>query len=206
MDREPRPLAEVDLPEEVRRALAPGEIAYFHAQPIRHANGIGVWMIMGLGGIFLFASVGGLVETLEKLQEAGARVLGVGALLLAIGFVAFSLLLLAWPLLSFRRMRRTHVVVTDRCVVELVRRGRAKAPRVRSWSLAECTDASVARRRGASATLVLKERVRERRTDGQTIYEWEALHGLPRADEALAVLVALRADPRNSAGDVAEGG
>jgi len=38
------------------------------------------------------------------------------------------------------------------------------------------------------ASLVLRERVRTRGTDGQNVYEWEALHGLPRVDEAVAIL------------------
>lgn len=181
------------LPPAVTAVLDDGERPHWHAQPIRHANGRGVWLIMALGVVFTGASAAALVDVTTRGLEAG---LGLGVLLalaLALLFLAFSLVLLAWPLLSYARMKRTHVVVTDRRVLAIVLpRSVAKPPRVRAWAHADCTDLSVTRRRGASATLVLRESVRERATDGQTVYQWDALHGLPDADGALSVLKALR--------------
>jgi hypothetical protein len=180
------------LPPLVAGALAEDERALWHAQPIRHANGIGVWMVMALGTGFGVASLGALHDVMGKTLEGGA-LRGLLPGLLAVLFLAFSLVLLCWPLLSRRKMRRTHVLVTDRRVLEVVEPlQRGRAPRVRSWPIAECTDLAVARRRGLSATLVLRERLRERKSDGQTVYEWEALHGLARADEALELLTSLR--------------
>lgn len=181
------------VPPVPRAVLAAGERVYWCAQPIRHANGIGVWLIFALGVVFTVASAGALAETADRLSEAGgAAHLGLLALILALALTLFALLLLTWPLLSYRRMRRTYALITDRRVLEVTERGRDRAPRTREWPLSACTDPSVARRRGASATLVLQERLRERRSDGQTVYEWEALHGLPHADAALQALLTLK--------------
>lgn len=186
----------VTVPEAVARVLDEGEAPRWHAQPIRHANGRGVWLIMALGVLFTAAGAAAFVDVTSRAVAGDASWLA--ALLplgLALFFVAFALVLLVWPLLSYARMRRTHVVVTDRRVLSVVLGRRpSHAPRVRSWALAECTDLAVARRRGASATLVLRERVRERATDGQLVYEWEALHGLPDAERALSILRALRGE------------
>ncbi len=190
----------VDLPPAVASVLARGEVTHWHAQPIRHANGRGVWLIMAGGVVFTGASVAALVDVAARLV-GGVSVGGLASLGLALFFVVFSLMLLVWPLLSYSSMRRTHIVITDRRVLSvLLPRGAGKAARVRSFSHAECTDAALARRRGASATLVLRERVRERASDGQTVYEWDALHGLPDAERALAILRALRGEEDTSAG------
>lgn len=187
------PLGRAELPSLAAGALHDDEQVYWHAQPVRHASGIGVWLIMGLGVLFGAASLGALDEVIGSWLETGALA-GVVPAALVLLFLAFSLVLLCWPLLSRRKMRRTHVLVTDRRVLEVVAPLRAgRPPRVRAWPLAECTDLAVVRRRGGSATLVLRERLRDRKTDGQTVYEWEALHGLPRADEALSCLERLRA-------------
>lgn len=188
------PFEAVSVPDAVARLLDDGEVPLWHVQPIRHANGRGVWLVMALGVLFTAAGTAALVDVLGRFLER-ASLAGLVPLSLALLFVAFSLVLLVWPLLSYGRMRRTHVLVTDRRVLAIVLpRREGKAPRVRAWAPAECTDLAVVRRRGASATLVLRERVRERLTDGQRVYEWEALHGLPDAERALAIVRRLRGE------------
>jgi uncharacterized membrane protein len=188
----PSPVDREALPETVRALLHDDEAVLFYAQPIRRAGGIGVWMILGVGIFYLPAGIGALNEIADK---ASRGALGVGAIAVALFVGAGALLLLAlsvlwifWPLLSDQDRRRTHVVVTDERVLQVKLRSN-KPPRVKDWSVAVCDAASVARRRGESATLVLKERVRERKSDGQSVYEWDAVHGLPRADEALTALL-----------------
>lgn len=201
MTSQPQPLDRDQLPAVIRDLLDDDEIVLYWAQPIRRAGGIGVWMIMGLGVAFTVASAGAVEEIVRRgleLEVDVARgallvVVAVGALL----FLGFSVMMLFWPWLSDQARRSTHAVVTDRRVLEVRERTGARArrgPRVKEWPVTSCEAASVARRRGESATLVLREQVRERRTDGKTIYEWDALHGLPRADEALAALVWARAE------------
>jgi len=82
------------------------------------------------------------------------------------------------------------VVITDsRVIAARFHRG---APRLRTFAVLACDQAAVVRRRGESATLVLRERLKRRPFDGRIVYEWEALHGLPRADDALLRLQAAR--------------
>lgn len=191
----PAALDPAALPASVAALLHDDERPLYYAQPIRRAGGIGVWLIMGLGFLFVPASVGAIEETLRR-----AAVLELGflrgaalafVLCLEALFLGFSLMLLVWPWLSDKSRRATHVLVTDARVIEL--KSRRGQPRVRQWPVHVCEHAAVARRRGASATLVLKERIRTRKTDGKPVYEWDALHGLPRADEALAALCWARA-------------
>lgn len=192
------------LPSLLVELLHDDETALYYAQPIRRAGGIGVWMILALGVAFTPAAVGALREVAARSAAAELTlpqvlfvlVLASGALV----FLAFSLMMLVWPWLSERDRRRTHVVVTDQRVVRLKAR-RNKAPRVKEWPVAACDAASVARRRGASATLVLREKIRIRLTDDRPVYEWDAVHGLPRADDALAALEWARAEASRKAAD-----
>jgi hypothetical protein len=149
---------------------------------------------MGLGFLFLAAAVGALDDIVRGTLEGGPLQRVIGAFVFALGvlFTGFSVLLVLWPAIAFRRMRRTHVVITGERVLEVVLRP-GKEPKVRAWSVAECADAAVGLPRGDAASLVLRERVRTRGTDGQNVYEWEALHGLPRTDEAVALLRELQA-------------
>ncbi|MFZ9888787.1 MAG: hypothetical protein ACO3JL_14910 [Myxococcota bacterium] len=186
-------------PVALQALLHDEEVIPFHAQPVRRAGGRGVWLIATLGLVFLTASVPATREVLHLLRSAppGGPI---GAWLLvplALVFLGFSVMLSLWPALSSRDVQRTHVVITQRRVMEVkfpLLGGRGK-PRVRTWPVRECRDLGVTRRRGDSATLVLQESLRERRSDNQTVYEWQAIHGLPRADEALALLRRLRVDP-----------
>lgn len=180
------------VPTPLLALLSAEESPIFYVQPIRHANGMGVWMIMGLGVVFCVASFGALAEVAGHLCSDGATLATVVAAAIAVLFALFSVVLLVWPLLSFRRMRRTHVLMTQTRLFHIVVNPQRQPVRVTSWRLSECGDAHVARTRGRSATLVLRERVRERKSDGRTIYEWEAIHGIPRANEALALLQAHR--------------
>jgi len=186
------------LPPRVTDALLDDETVFYAETPIRRAGGIGVWLIMGLGVAFVPASVGALREIALRLDTLPSLLSRVVAIALAGGlglvFLVFSLAMLVWPLLSEWSRRRTIVVVTDGRVLKLTGHARGARPlKVRAWDVSACEHASVARRRGASATLVLKERVRVRKTDGQPVYEWDALHGLPDADRALAALLHARA-------------
>lgn len=188
----PSPIDRDALPADVQAQLHDDEAVLFYAQPIRRAGGIGVWMILGVGIFYLPAGVGALNEIADKASRgplsvgaiAVAALVGLGALLLLV----MSVLWIFWPLLSDQDRKRTHAVITDGRVLQVKLRSN-KPPRVKSWPVVVCDAASVARRRGESATLVLKERVRERKTDGKSVYEWDALHGLPRADEALTALL-----------------
>lgn len=192
-----REVPRTELPLQVAALLEHDEPVLYYGQPIRRAGGIGVWMILALGVVFTPAALGALAEIRTKVADkplsevAWAAPVFLGALL----FLVFSLMLLAWPWLSDRDRRRTHVVVTGHRVLRVKLRGE-KPPRTRAWRVEDCDAASVARRRGASATLVLKERVRIRRTDDRPVYEWDALHGLPRADDALAALLFARDEKR----------
>lgn len=181
-------------PAPVAALLHDGEDVRWYAQPVAPARGRWVWGIMLLGVLFLAAAVGALDDVVRGTLEGSTlqRVIGAGVLLLALAFTGFSVLLVLWPAIAFSRMRRTHVIITDARVLEVVLRP-SKEPRVRTWGVAECTDAAVGLRRGDAASLVLRERVRTRSTDGQNVYEWEALHGLPRTDEAVALLRELQA-------------
>ena len=186
-----------DLPPAVLEALEDDEQVYFYTQPNRHSLGRGVWMVMFLGVVFSVASIGATTDTWLGVRENEApqlwQHLSFGVTLgLTLVFVLFSLTLLAWPLISHRAMRSTHVFMSERRIVELRARRSPRAPRVRSWRIAACPDAYVTRIRGNTASLVLSERVRERSTDGQTIYEWEAIHGIPHAQRALSSLELLR--------------
>lgn len=203
MSASPRPAAQPPkaldrhvLPAAVLASLDVDEEVYFYTQPARHALGRGVWMVMCLGIVFSVASFGAITDTWLGVQDAHAQEtwqhMGFGLTLgLSALFLMFSLLLLAWPLLSYRAQRATHIVVTAARILQVRQRRRGRH-HVRTWQISACPDAYVTRKRGATATLVLTERVRERGTDGQTIYEWEAIHGIPRASEALATLQALR--------------
>jgi hypothetical protein len=189
-------LTDVTLPEEVAAQLHDDEEPRWYAQPIRPANGKWIWPVMALGLVFLATAAAALDDVVRAVLDGNTlqRVLGAAVLGLALAFEVFAVVLVAWPALAYRRMARTHVVVTGRRVVEVVLRG-SKAPKVRAWDLAECTDVQRGMPRGRAASLVLRERVRERRTDGQTIYEWDALHGLPRVDEAVTLIRELRGEP-----------
>lgn len=194
-------VSRADLPHAVVGALEADERVYFYVQPIRHALGRGVWMVMLLGVVFSVASMGAVTDTWLGVLETNApqiwQHMSFGLTLgLTLVFVVFSTMLLAWPLLSHHAMRSTHVFISEHRIVELKERRAPRAPRIRSWNLLACPDAYVTRTRGKSASLVLSERVRERSTDGQTIYEWEAIHGIPRATEALGTLQALQKKKR----------
>lgn len=186
-------------PAAVQALLHDDEVVLFYAQPIRRAGGLGVWLIASLGVVFLCASVPATSEVTRLVLAAPqAGPMATWLLIpLALIFLLFSGLLVVWPAVSSADRRRTHVVITPRRVlqVKLPLLSRRRAPQVRAWPLRDCSDLGVTRRRGASATLVLQESLRERRSDGQTVYEWQALHGLPRADEALALLRRLRDAP-----------
>jgi hypothetical protein len=198
VDDEPHALDRRSLPSRVSFVLRDDEAVFYAEVPIRRAGGLGVWLIFALGIAFVPASTAALVEIAERTRALSSSAQQVLAVLLAGGlglvFFVFSLMMLLWPLLSEWSRRRTLVVVTDERVLKLtgdVNGGRAL--RVKAWDIAHCEHASVARRRGASATLVLKERIRVRKSDGQPVYEWDALHGLPDAERALQALLWVRA-------------
>jgi hypothetical protein len=198
VDDEPRPIARAALPARVVELLRDDEVVLYAETPIRRAGGLGVWLILGLGIAFVPASTAALIEIAERTNALPSSMKKVAALVLAGGlglvFFAFSLMLLCWPFLAEWSRRRTLVVVTDARVLRFTgNRVGAKPLRVKDWDIAHCEHASVARRRGASATLVLKERIRTRQSDGQPVYEWDALHGLPDADAALSALLWARA-------------
>lgn len=186
------------LPPPLRTVLVPHERVYFAAQPRRPALGRGVWFIGALGLLFAGTSLSAGADVLARMEqrmpEGALGALGVGCTVGFAGvFVCFALMLLALPWVLRRRLRQTWVLITQERVLS-VRIGSDQVPRTQgSWPLHECRDLAVTRRRGDTATLVLREGLRERATDGQTVYHWDALHGIPRADEALRVLQRLAA-------------
>lgn len=197
----PSALPREELPPAVLEAVDPNEQVFFYTQPRRHSLGRGVWMVMFLGIAFSVASIGAVTDTWLGVAESDApetwQHMGFGITMGLTGvFVLFSLMLLAWPLLSHRAMRATHVFVSSWRVVELKERRGKPTPKIRSWNISACPEAYVTRVRGDTASLVLSERVRERSTDGQTIYEWEAIHGIPNASQALNCIAVLRQQQR----------
>lgn len=179
-------------PAALTDALFAGEAVLWWARPVRPASGNARWAVAAIGALFVPAGFGALVDVAGRDGSLAAKLplLAGGALLLT-----FALVALAFPWLVARRMRRTVAAVTTLRVVEAVV-GRRGLARVRTWPVDDLGEATVGRRRGASASLILKERLRERATDGRTVYEWEAVHGLPDADAALSALRAARARRR----------
>jgi|GEM_PF-2229013 len=199
----PAPVSRAVLSDELQSVLDDDEVVFYWGQPIRFENGMGVWLIFALGLIFVpgaslaFADFFGRLlpllfdGTWTPLQLVGATVLLVGVLLL----LAFGVLLAFWPLLTRDRLNRTHVLVSDRRVLHVVlhapKGGAAhegKQPTVRLWRLTQCSSPKVVRRRRNSATLLLGENTKEKLATGKMVYEWQAVHGIPRATEALHAL------------------
>lgn len=175
-------------PAALAALLFPGEQVLWWARPVRPASGNARFAVAAIGALFLPASIGAAVDVAAREGPLAAKV----ALLAGcVVFVAFSAFAAAFPLVAARRMRRTVAAVTTLRVVEIVEGGRA-----RTWPVEDVGDATIGRRRGASASLILKERLRERATDGRVVYEHEAVHGLPDADAALNAIAEARSRRR----------
>jgi hypothetical protein len=193
------------LPPGVVAVLEAGEAIHWTAQPIRQAMGRGIYFTAALGALFTVSSVLGFIDAFErgvlKAQSLWAiPVLGVAAL-----FVGFSIFLLTWPIHGKARLRRTHQLITDRRVLEVRLSKNGDALKVRAFRLEGVEEPTLARRRGDSVTLVLRERLRQRRSDGRTIYEWDALHGMARGEEALLVLKEVLAQRATLVAEPADG-
>lgn len=172
-------------PDALTSRLFPGEQVLWWARPARPASGNARFVVAAIGALFVPASVGALVDVAGR---TGPLVAKVPLLLGGALFAAFALFALTFPLFVARRTKRTIAAVTTLRVVEIVQGGRERA-----WPVEACADASIGRRRGRTASLILKERLRERVVDGRVIYDWEAIHGLPDADGALRALQEARA-------------
>ena len=196
----------MDLPPWASARFESEHVRYVDT-PIRRAGGRFVWAIAITGAAFLAGAAMALVEIGDGASRASSVfswTMLVVAFLLAVVFAAFSLMMTVWPWLSTRAMKHTLVVITDDHVVRLIRplffpsRRKDAPPREKSWTVLSCTAPSVTQRRTQggreSATLVLNERVTERKRDGQMIYRWDALVGLSRADDGLTALLQAQDD------------
>lgn len=182
------------LPAHIQGMVQAGECIYYAATPIRRAGGLGVWLIMCAGIAYVPASLGALAESIERYQPSESSVVATAFfVLLVFGcllFFAFSAMLLCWPLLSEWHRRSSFVLITNRHVYKTLHM--LNRQRVQTWPVSSCNEPSVARRRGKSATLVLKEHLDRRKTDDVIVYKWIAIHGLPNAEDALRALLFAR--------------
>lgn len=200
-ESDPRPAGHVaaidrqSLSPAVLDELTDDETIYYAANPIRRAGGIGVWLIMAAGAFYLPASIGALGESIERFNDSHfgmvQAALFIGLILGCILFLFFSLLLLIWPLLSEMHRRSSSIVITDQNVYKMLHL--PSKTRTTKWPVGSCNAPSIARRRGSSASLVLKERLDRRNSDGRIVYRWVALHGLPNPESALDALIFVRA-------------
>jgi hypothetical protein len=182
------------LPPSVAEQIPAEEQIYYADSPIRRAGGIGVWLIFGAGVLYVPASLGAFSESVSHFREAdlgmGTTLLSLLLLLGCILFILFAVILLGWPILSELHRRRTFVIISSGHVYKMLQT--PSRMRVSKWPVLQCNEPSVARRRGPSATLVLKEHLHQRQSDGRMVYRWVALHGLPNPDTALEALLFVR--------------